>query len=151
MRGQGILLVEDNADDAELTVLAFRKGNVHDVQVVRDGAEAIEFLLGPGTANTSQPAVVLLDLKLPKIDGLDVLKRLRSDERTRYLPVVILTSSTEGVDLSRAYQFGANSYIRKPVDFDDLLKAVVHIGKYWLGLNEVVPGKLRPSSHLVIG
>jgi two-component system, response regulator len=150
MTGKRILLVEDNPDDAELTMLAFRKNNVHDVQLVRDGAEAIEWLFGPGGAATAGgPAIVLLDLNLPKVDGFGVLQRIRNDERTRFLPVVILTSSTEGVDLANAYRLGANSYIRKPVDFGELLKAALQIGLYWLSLNQSLPPRWRQRSEML--
>ena len=142
MTEKHLLLVEDNPDDAELTLRAFRKNKVpNEIHVVRDGAEAIEWLLGPrgaAIAASSMPGMVLLDLKLPKIDGLEVLRRIRADERTRYLPVVILTSSDEEVDLADGYRLGANSYVRKPVDFSDFLKATLHLASYWLVLN-VVP------------
>jgi two-component system, response regulator len=138
-----LLLVEDNPDDAELTLRAFRKNKVpNEIHVVRDGSEALEWLLGPaGAARAagSMPGVVLLDLKLPKIDGLEVLRRIRADERTRFLPVVILTSSDEEVDLVNGYRLGANSYVRKPVDFGDFLKATWHLACYWLALNVVPP------------
>jgi len=140
---KSILLVEDNPDDAELTLRAFRKNNFHnDIYLARDGAEAIEWLSASGdTAGRSSPlpAVVLLDLKLPKVDGLGVLRRIRAEERTRFLPVVILTSSTEDKDLANGYRLGANSYVRKPVDFGEFLKVALHLGLYWLVLNEVPP------------
>ena len=137
-----ILLVEDNADDAELTLRAFRKNNIYnDIHVVRDGAEALEWLFGPDAAPTANvlPAVVLLDLNLPKIDGLSVLRRIRADERTRLMPVVILTSSVDEADIVNGYELGANSYVRKPVDFSEFLKATQQLGLYWLMLNEVAP------------
>ncbi len=136
MTNRTILLVEDNADDEALTLRAFRKNNIaNDIVVARDGAEALEIL--QRAAPTF--AVVLLDLKLPKVDGLEVLRRLRTDERTRLLPVVILTSSKEEQDLVDGYRLGANSYIRKPVDFEKFTKAIGALGLYWLVLNEAPP------------
>lgn len=136
-----ILLVEDNPDDEALTLRAFKKNNIkNDVVVAHDGVEALDYLFGTGmhagrdTSNV--PAVILLDIKLPKIDGLEVLRRLRSDERTRLVPVVILTSSKEEQDLVRGYALGANSYVRKPVDFTEFMDAVRQLGMYWLVLNE---------------
>jgi CheY-like chemotaxis protein len=139
-----ILLVEDNPDDEALTLRALKKSNVqNDVVVARDGAEALDYLFGTGAyaknGATALPQVVLLDLKLPKIDGLEVLKRLREDERTSVLPVVILTSSKEEQDLLNGYRLGANSYIRKPVDFVQFSEAVRQLGLYWLLLNETPP------------
>jgi len=132
-----ILLVEDNPDDVELTKRAFKKSNLaNDLVVVRDGEEALELLHGE---NRLIPALVLLDLKLPKIDGLEVLRRIRADERTKLQPVVILTSSREENDLIKGYKNGANSYIRKPVDFDKFVEAIHHLGLYWLVLNEPPP------------
>ena len=143
MTEKTLLLVEDNPDDAELTLRAFRKNKVtNDIHVARDGAEAIAWLLGPGGAAGTvarMPGVVLLDLKLPKIDGLEVLRRIRADERTRFLPVVILTSSDEAADLHDSYRLGANSYVLKPVDFGDFLKATLQLAFYWLVLNVVPP------------
>jgi two-component system response regulator len=139
---KNILLVEDNPDDAELTLRAFRKNHIYNnIHVARDGAEAIEFLFGGPTTSAAPvlPAVVLLDLKLPKIDGLGVLKQIRADDRTRLLPVVILTSSTEDADILNGYRLGANSYVRKPVDFGEFLKATQQLGLYWLMLNEPPP------------
>lgn len=130
-----VLLVEDNADDEALTLRALRKHNITNVVVKRDGAEALDYLLG----GAALPAVVLLDLKLPKVDGLEVLRRLRADARTRILPVVILTSSKEESDLLEGYGRGANSYIRKPVDFVAFMEAVRQLGVYWLALNEPPP------------
>ncbi|MCK9983548.1 MAG: hypothetical protein AzoDbin1_00020 [Azoarcus sp.] len=130
-----VLLVEDNADDEALTLRALRKHNITNVVVKRDGAEALDYLLGDDVL----PAVVLLDLKLPKVDGLEVLRRLRADARTRILPVVILTSSKEESDLLEGYGRGANSYIRKPVDFVAFMEAVRQLGVYWLALNEPPP------------
>ena len=141
-----ILLVEDNPDDEALTLRALRKNNIgNEVVVARDGVEALEYLLGPSGASRPLPQVVLLDLKLPKIDGLEVLRRVRSEARTRRLPVVILTSSNEEKDLLSSYDLGANSYIRKPVDFDQFTDAVLQLGLYWLVLNEPPPGEGPPS------
>lgn len=138
-----ILLVEDNPDDVKLTLRAFKKSNIlNEVVVVRDGEEALQWLFREGPyANRggAEPAVVLLDLKLPKIDGLEVLRRMRADERTKLLPVVILTSSKEEQDIVNGYKLGCNSYIRKPVDFDKFVEAVQQLGLYWLVLNEPPP------------
>ncbi len=142
MRDKIILLVEDNLDDVDLTLRAFKKSNLlNEVVVARDGAQALDYLFGnaEGRSPTVTPQIVLLDLKLPKIDGLEVLRRLRADERTRLLPVVVLTSSREEQDLASSYSLGANSYIRKPVDFDQFLLAVQQLGLYWLLLNEPPP------------
>ena len=132
-----ILLVEDNPDDIELTLRAFRKSNIaNEVLVARDGEEALEMLLG---GKRVLPALVLLDLKLPKIEGMEVLHRIRENESIRLLPVVILTSSREENDLIKVYLGGANSYIRKPVDFERFIEAVKTLGVYWLILNEPPP------------
>jgi two-component system response regulator len=136
-----ILLVEDNADHEALTVRALKKsGLANPVVVARDGAEALDFLFGTGAfagRDTSEmPQAVLLDLKLPKVDGLEVLERMRSDPRTRLVPVVVLTSSDEERDLVSSYRLGANSYIRKPVDFAEFLDATRQLGMYWLVLNQ---------------
>ncbi len=144
-----ILLVEDNPDDEALTLRAFQKNNIrNDVVIARDGVEALEYIFGTGAhagrAPEETPAVILLDLKLPKIDGLEVLRRLRSDQRTRLTPVVILTSSKEEQDLIRSYSLGANSYVRKPVDFNEFMEAVRQLGMYWLVLNEPAPLKGKP-------
>ena len=144
MDNKVILLVEDNPDDAELTLRALKKNNIlNQVVLAHDGVEAIDYLFGTGTYagrdTSALPSVVLLDLKLPKIDGLEVLKQIRAGELTRYLPVVILTSSKEEQDLVNGYQLGANSYIRKPVDFNQFMEAVRQLGLYWLVLNESVP------------
>jgi two-component system response regulator len=136
-----ILLVEDNPDDEALTLRALQKSNIcNRIVIARDGVEALDYLFGTGSyagRNTKeQPQVILLDLKLPKLDGFDVLKRLREDARTRLLPVVILTSSKEQQDLANGYGLGANSYVRKPVDFQQFANAVRQLGLYWLVLNE---------------
>jgi len=139
-----ILLVEDNADDEKLTVRALSKNRIGDkVVVVRDGAEALDFLFCTNTYADRDPLdmphLILLDLKLPKIDGLEVLRRLRADKRTRILPIIILTSSNEEQDLIKAYEGGANSYIRKPIDFAQFEEYVRQLGQYWLVLNEMPP------------
>lgn len=136
-----ILLVEDRSDDIELTIRAFERSNVvNEFVVAHDGQEALDYLFatGPhaGPDPKPMPAVVLLDLKLPKIDGLEVLRRLRADPRTRLLPVVVLTSSNEEQDVVRSYDLGANSFVRKPVDFAQFLEAARQLGLYWLVLNE---------------
>jgi two-component system response regulator len=139
-----ILLVEDNPDDEALTLRALKKNNIkNDVMVARDGAEALDYLFGTGKYagrdTALLPQVVLLDLKLPKIEGLEVLRRVRADERTKLLPVVILTSSNEDQDRIAGYGLGANSYVRKPVDFSQFLEAARQLGLYWLVLNEAPP------------
>jgi len=139
-----ILLVEDNPDDEALTLRAFKKSKlVNEIVVAHDGAEALDYLFGRGAHAGRDvsvlPAVVLLDLRLPKIDGLEVLRRIRADERTKLTPVVILTSSKEEQDLINGYLSGANSYIRKPVDFDKFLQVAEHLDLYWLVLNEPPP------------
>lgn len=139
-----ILLVEDNPDDVQLTLRAFKKSNIgNEVVVKRDGREALDYFFGDdGVADQGRegmPAVILLDLKLPKVDGLEVLKQLRGDARTKLLPIVILTSSREQADLVNGYTLGCNSYIRKPVDFNQFAEAVRQLGLYWLVLNEA-PG-----------
>jgi len=144
MSERTILLVEDNPNDEALTLRALRKNTIHDrVVVARDGAEALDYLFATGAyqgrSPTDVPRVVLLDLKLPKVDGLEVLRRLRANARTKLLPVVILTSSNEERDLVAGYGSGANSYIRKPVDFTEFAETVRHLGRYWLQLNEVAP------------
>ncbi len=141
-----ILLVEDNPDDVALTLRALKKNNIsNDVATVADGAEALDFLFCRGAyadrPATVLPLVVLLDLKLPKVDGLQVLQQIRENERTRFLPVVILTSSNEESDLANGYRLGANSYIRKPVDFAQFTEAVRQLGLYWLILNESPPAE----------
>lgn len=146
-----ILLVEDNLDDEALTLRALKKNNIrNEVVGAHDGVEALEYLLGTGTYAGRDPAdvpqVILLDLKLPKIDGLEVLRRLRANEQTRFLPVVILTSSNEGQDRINSYALGANSYVRKPVDFAQFIEAVRQIGLYWLILNEPAPRVARRAA-----
>ena len=146
MKMKTILLIEDNPDDEALTLRAMKKNNiVNDIVVARDGAKALDYLFGLGEyagRNVSDtPQVILLDLNLPKIGGLDVLKKIRSDPRTNLLPVVILTSSKEEKDLVESYKLGANSYIRKPVDFIQFSEAIRQLGLYWLVLNEV-PGAI---------
>jgi len=139
-----ILLVEDNPKDEALTLRAFKQSGIaNKVAVARDGVEALDFLFNTGTRPDGNPAelptLVLLDLKLPKVDGVEVLKRIRSDERTKLLPVVILTSSNEEEDRLKCYKSGANSYVRKPVDFNHFAEAARQLGLYWLILNESVP------------
>ena len=139
-----ILLVEDNADDEALTLRALNKSKIaNTIVVVRDGAEALDYLFCTGPYADRNPLdlpqVILLDLKLPKVDGLEVLRRLRAEPRTHMLPVVILTSSKEEQDLVNAYSSGANSYVRKPVDFTQFVEAIRQLGLYWLVLNEVPP------------
>ncbi len=148
MNNRVILLVEDNPDDRELTMRAFARSNVgNEVVAVSDGIEALDYLFAKGKhagrPASRVPAVVLLDLKLPKIDGLEVLRRIRADPRTHHLPVVILTSSREERDLVEGYRLGANSYVRKPVDFTEFLEATRQLGLYWLLLNEAPP----PTVH----
>lgn len=139
-RKMRILLVEDNPDDEELTRIAFAESRLlNEVVVVRDGAEALDYLLDPGGEGHPLPSLVLLDLKLPKVDGLEVLRRLRQAPRTRLLPVVVLTTSKEESDLINSYNLGCNSYIRKPVVFTDFIEAVRQLGMYWLVLNEPPP------------
>lgn len=143
MEGSVILLIEDNPDDEELTLRALKKNNIkNDVVVARDGADALDYLFGTGAYQGRVPVlphVVLLDLKLPKVDGFEVLRKIRLDERTRLLPVVILTSSDEEQDRINGYGFGANSYVRKPVEFGAFIEAVRQLGLYWLVLNITAP------------
>jgi len=139
-----ILLVEDNPDDAKLTLRAFKRNNmVNPVMVARDGVEALDIVFARGAhagrAGKPLPTLIILDLKLPKLDGLDVLRALRADERTRLIPVVVLTSSKEDQDLIQSYSLGANSYVRKPVDFAEFQEAVRLLGIYWLMTNQAPP------------
>ena len=145
-----LLLVEDNPSDEKLTIRAFQKSGVtNEIVVVRDGAEALDYLFasGPyaGRDTRALPAVMLLDLNLPRIDGLEVLRRVRADDRTRCLPVVILTSSKEHEDIARGYSLGANAYVRKPVDFVEFAEAAKTLGLFWLLLNEPPPPSPSPS------
>jgi two-component system, response regulator len=142
-----ILLVEDNPDDAALTMRALKSHNIkNEVVIARDGVEALDYLFGKeGKSVTAEPpAVVLLDLKLPKVNGLEVLQRIRAEERTRFLPVVILTSSDEERDVVDGYRLGANSYVRKPVDFVEFTEAAQQLGLYWLLINRAPPMPGRP-------
>lgn len=139
-----ILLIEDNPDDVELTLMAFAQHNLRNqVVVVSDGQEAIDYLFGEGPFAKrnlqSRPRLVLLDLKLPKVDGVEVLRRIRANEKTRYIPVVVLTTSTETPDIRTSYDLGANSYVRKPVDFDEFVSVVQQLGAYWISLNQLPP------------
>jgi two-component system response regulator len=138
--GVEILLVEDNPDDVELTLHAFRKNNVtNGLYVVRDGIEALDFIFATGNyarrSAEQSPRVILLDLKLPKVDGLEVLRRLKSDPRTQHIPVVMLTSSAEERDIAKSYHVGANSYIVKPVDYDQFVDVIGQLGLYWMLIN----------------
>jgi len=144
MKEKVILLVEDNPDDEELTIRTLQKNNIrNEVVVAHDGVEALDYLFGTGKYAKRDmnilPVIIMLDIKLPKIGGLEVLRRIRGDERTKLLPVVILTSSDEERDLVESYQLGANSYVRKPVDFDQFQKAVQRLALYWLLLNKAAP------------
>lgn len=144
MNDRVILLVEDNENDEVLTLRALRKSNIlNPVVVVRDGAEALDYLFvrgaHAGRAPTAMPQVILLDLKLPKVDGLEVLRSIRGDDRTKLLPVVVLTSSVEEQDVIRSYGLGANSYVRKPIDFNQFVEAVRQLGLYWLVINQPLP------------
>ncbi|MEX1010698.1 MAG: response regulator [Balneolaceae bacterium] len=138
-----VLLIEDNPDDVELTRLAFLKNNIaNEIVVVEDGAEAVEFLLGEhenGIGKRGKPVLILLDLKLPKLNGHEVLKRIKQSEATKRIPVVILTTSQEEEDIILGYNYGANSYVRKPVDYDDFVEVVNNLGIYWLVINRVNP------------
>jgi len=142
-----ILLVEDNKDDELLMIRALQRNRIpNQVIVVHDGVEALDFLFATGThegrSQSDLPQVVFLDLKLPRIDGLEVLRRIRAEERTRLLPVVVLTSSKEEEDVARSYTLGANSYVRKPVDFTQFTEAIRTLGLFWLGLNEFPPTRM---------
>lgn len=144
MKDKVILLVEDNARDEELTLRALKQSGIaNEIVVTRDGTEAIDYLFGTGKYEGRDtkilPQLILLDLKLPKLDGLQVLKRLRADELTKRLPIVVFTSSSEQEDMIKSYNLGANSYIRKPVDFEQFAEATRQVGMYWILLNEPVP------------
>ncbi len=144
-RSNVILLVEDNGDDEEITLRAFRKSAIaNEVVVVRDGLEALDYMFATGTHAGRRmkplPAVILLDLKLPKLGGLEVLRRLRAEDSTRRVPVVVLTSSNEEKDVLSSYDLGANSFVRKPVDFTQFMEAARQLGLYWLVTNEPAPG-----------
>lgn len=144
MENKMILLVEDNPDDEALALRALKKNNIgNEVVVARDGVEALDFLFAKGAHSErdvkKMPQVILLDLKLPKVDGLEVLRQLRGDQRTKHLPVVVLTSSDEERDMISSYDLGANSYVRKPVDFSEFLEATRQLGMYWLVLNQPPP------------
>lgn len=142
MKDRILLLVEDNPDDVDLTLRALRKNNItNEIIVVHDGAEALDCLFGTGVYEGKRvvPAVVLLDLKLPKVDGMEVLKKVRADEKIKLIPVIILTSSKEEQDLINGYKYGCNSYVRKPVEFDEFTRALKDLGLYWLLLNEPPP------------
>jgi two-component system response regulator len=139
-----ILLVEDNPDDEELTIRALHKAKIaNEIVIARDGSEALDFLFGSGQYEgrdlARMPAVILLDLKLPKLGGLEVLQRLRSDPKTKLIPIVVLTSSSEDEDMLRSYKLGANSYVRKPVEFGSFANAVAQLGLYWMLLNQPPP------------
>ena len=140
MMNKAILLVEDNPDDEALTLRALRKNNIlNEVTVARDGAQALEYLFPDDGSDTPAPGLILLDLNLPKVDGLDVLRRIQADERTRIIPVVVLTSSKLDDDILASYQNGANGYVRKPVRFSEFAQAVSTLGMFWLLLNEAAP------------
>ncbi len=140
MKDKTILLVEDNPDDEELTLLAFQQNNIMNrIIVARDGAEAIDLLFGDKADADNLPTIILLDLKLPKVDGMEILRRIRENPRTRRIPVIVLTSSTEEQDIVKSYDLGCNSYVRKPVNFSEFLEASRQLGMYWLMLNEASP------------
>src|SRR5580658_8792070 len=147
MTSRSILLIEDNPDDEALTLRALKKNNIlNEVNVARDGAQALEFLFPGDGASVTLPGLILLDLKLPKVDGLEVLRRIRADKRTEIVPVVVLTSSKEQEDILDSYQSGANGYVRKPVNFSDFSDAVSTLGMFWLLLNEDAPDRVPPSN-----
>ena len=140
MTSRPILLVEDNPDDVALTLRALKKNQIlNPISVASDGAEALKFLFDGGDTDLAQPGLILLDLKLPKVDGLEVLRRIRADERTKVIPVVVLTSSKLEEDIFSSYQSGANAYVRKPVNFAEFADAIKTLGMFWLLLNEAVP------------
>ncbi len=144
MNEKTIMLVEDNPDDVALTQRALKRANIlNKLIVLNDGAAVLDYFFGPGSEKRPFPEVILLDLKLPKVDGLEVLKRLHSHDTTKLLPVIVLTSSKEDKDLIRSYDLGANSYIRKPVNFNQFVEAVKQLGLYWLVLNEAPPSPRR--------
>jgi CheY-like chemotaxis protein len=150
VKDRTILLVEDNPDDEELTIRALRKNGIaNELIIARDGVQALDYLFGSGEWSgrdtTLMPALVLLDLKLPRIDGLEVLERMRADPRTRLVPAVVLTSSSEEQDILKSYSLQVNSYVRKPVDFTQFTEAVKQLGMYWLLLNEVPPRGVAPG------
>lgn len=143
MERKVIFLVEDNPDDEALMLRALKKNNIaNEIVVAHDGEEAVDYLFATGQfgwrATEDQPQLILLDLKLPKLDGLEVLKRIRGDERTKYIPVVVLTTSAEQRDIVESYQLGANSYVQKPIDFNEFMDATRQLGTYWLLLNQTI-------------
>jgi DNA-binding response OmpR family regulator len=147
MQQKIILLVEDNLDDEMLTLRALRKNNITNlVEIAHDGQQALDYFFGEGASTRAAPTIVLLDLKLPKVDGLEVLHRIRTDKRTSMQPVVILTSSREEEDIVNGYRLGTNSYIRKPVDFEQFVEAIRQLGLYWLVLNEPPPSLQNKST-----
>ena len=140
MTSKPILLIEDNPDDVALTLRALKKNQIlNPISVASDGAEALKFLFDGGNTNLTEPGLILLDLKLPKVDGLEVLRRIRADERTKVIPVVVLTSSKLEEDILSSYHSGANAYVRKPVNFAEFADAIKTLGMFWLLLNEAVP------------
>lgn len=146
MNNKPILLVDDNPDDVTFTLRAFKQNNIsNEIVIAADGQQALEILLPENSARPFQPALVLLDLKLPKVDGLEVLRRIRADPRTRSLPIVVLTTSSEDADIASSYRLGANSFVRKPVVFSEFLTAANMLGMYWLLVNQPVP-EWQPES-----
>lgn len=146
MNNKPILLVDDNPDDVTFTLRAFKQNNIsNEIVIAADGQQALEILLPENSARAFQPALVLLDLKLPKVDGLEVLRRIRADPRTRSLPIVVLTTSSEDADIASSYRLGANSFVRKPVVFSEFLTAANMLGMYWLLVNQPVP-EWQPES-----
>jgi two-component system, response regulator len=145
MTSRAILLVEDNPDDVALTLRALKKNNIlNKITVAHDGAEALELLFPDGSADAAPPGLILLDLNLPKVDGLEVLGKIRADERTRLIPVVVLTSSKLDEDVIASYRNGANAYVRKPVQFSEFADAISTLGLFWLILNEAIPDVTSP-------